>query len=243
MNSAENLSQCLEKLAQKKVLFAHHSVGRNIISGLKLLQKELASTQLSFVEADGLDDLNNNGFYSIHPGGNGNPYEKIREFDAFFRKIPRGTVDIAFLKLCYVDINHKNDATKVLETYKHTFDQLTADYPNTRFLHFTVPLTPVNENWKTKLKKLAGKHCWEHGDNVYRNRYNKKLVSTFPAQTVFDIADKESTPTVGNKTGFTFKGHFYPSMMPEIAERDGHLNSQGQTLIARDLLGLLCRFA
>ena len=147
-----------KKLAGKKIFFGRQSVGFNIIDGIKdLMQNAPEDYRLNIIELSGPKKLDAPGFYHARVGSNVDPVSKI---DDFARQMDAGlgnTVDIAFFKFCFVDIGPHTDIEKVFKHYQETMARLEKQYPNTRFVHFTVPLATTMTSWKTKFKVLLKK--------------------------------------------------------------------------------------
>jgi hypothetical protein len=129
----------------------------------------------------------------------------------------------------------------VFKAYKDTLDALEQDYPDTHFIHFTVPLTPVKETIKTWIKKIMRRSCWELSDNISRMQYNKLVRRAYAQHNLFDIAQVESNTESRSQSGFTYHGSYYQAMNKDIAERDGHLNATGKIYMAEKLTGFLCQ--
>ena len=48
--------------------------------------------------------------------------------------------DVAFLKFCYLDAGVLSDAEKMFNEYRNAMSALQKKYPDTIFIHFTMPL-------------------------------------------------------------------------------------------------------
>lgn len=227
-------------LKDKIIFFGHQSVGENIINGMKLINPNFEQGIHDIKENPDIR-LNEPGFFHAKVGKNNDPKSKIAEFDRIIRNSFQGRVDIAFVKLCYVDFNKNTDMEDLFIYYKTTMDKLRHDYPDIKFVHLTVPLTRNNENWKTKIKKITGLgDLWEYGNNVLRNKYSKMILNEFSGkEPVFDIAQLESTRSDGTRVSFELHGQTYDALAPELTSDGGHLNDQGSRLIATELLNYM----
>ena len=55
-------------------------------------------------------------------------------------------VDVAMMKLCYVDINSGTDVDALFATYRTTMAALQREVPGVTFIHVTVPLTTERDS-------------------------------------------------------------------------------------------------
>ena len=69
---------------------------------------------------------------------NGKPLEKLQAFEQAMGQQPTG-LDVAFVKLCYLDITVETDAKALFTRYRATVDGLRAKNPGTTFVHVTSP--------------------------------------------------------------------------------------------------------
>ena len=66
---------------------------------------------------------------------------KIAEFDRVIRSGIGDSVDVAVLKLCYVDVREGDDVNAVFEHTGTRWRRSNATIPDVTFLYMTVPLT------------------------------------------------------------------------------------------------------
>ncbi len=226
------------KLEQKKIYFGHQSVGFNIINGIKSLMKEHSTIKINLVETSNPNDFKDGIFAHSRVGENTNTLSKVESFKQIIENGVGDVADIAFFKLCYVDITEHTDVNAVFEEYKKVMAQLKIQYPKTIFVHFTVPLTVSKTTWKTHIKKLAGKKTfWEFADNIKRNQYNQLLLKEYLGkEPVFDIAEFESTCPDGKRESFEIDNRSYCSMVKEYTNDSGHLNEKGSRMVAEQFL-------
>ena len=93
-------------LQDKRVVFGHQSVGANILSGVQGLATRAA---IDF-RVTGSRDLSASGHIVHFPiGQNGDPASKMKDFAAAFRSGAKD-VDVAMMKLCYLDFDGSTDA-------------------------------------------------------------------------------------------------------------------------------------
>ena len=228
-------------LAKKKIYFGHRSVGNNIIAGITDLMKENDQIKLNIVETTDPDDIKGGFFAHSKVGENGNPRSKIEAFKGFVEEGIGGKADIAYFKFCFADIKAETNVQRVFNDYMSTVSRLTEKYPDTIFVHFTVPLGTTKTSWKTWIKKLMGKkEIWEYDHNVARNKFNDLLKKEYEGkEPIFDLAKIESTYADGRAETFTRNGHVFYSLVPDYTHDGAHLNELGRKKAAEQLLILL----
>ena len=143
-------------------------------------------------------------------------------------------------KFCYVDFEKTTDASRVFALYKQTMEELAASYPNTRFVHVTVPLKATSDGWKKQLKALLGKPHPFIADNVRREEFNELMRKEYKdGQPFFDLAAVESVRPDGRIACDTVNGKQIPALATEYTFDTGHLNERGRRLAAEQFLGVL----
>ena len=236
-----------EKLAQKKIYFGHHSVGHNIINGIKDLMKENPKIKLNIVETADQSNFKLGLFAHSGVGKNTDPKSKIDEFAKFINKGIGKKADIAFFKFCYVDVRTGTEVRNVFNDYKNIMSKLMNAYPDTKFIHVTVPLTTeptvlqgLIRSAKNVIKKIIGRSVYDPHDNQKRSLFNEMLIQEYHGKApIFDLAKIESTFLNGTRCSFTKDGKTYYSMAPEYTNDGGHLNETGRKKVAEQLLILL----
>jgi len=226
-----------ESLAQKKIFFAHQSVGFNIIDGIKDIMAENPQISLNILDEAPNGELASGVFFHAKVGENRQPETKIAAFINVVDQQMQGDLDAAFLKFCYVDAKKDTDVVKLFEKYQKAVRNLQAKYPALKIIHFTMPLRTQPITWKAKLKMLVGKELWELADNIKRNEFNSLLLQEYQGkEPVFDIARFEATALDGSVTGFKYRGTEYLAMNPGFSNDGGHLNKLGSKVIAERLI-------
>jgi len=236
-----------EKLSQKKIYFGHQSVGFNIIDGIKDLMKENPQIKLNIVETADQSDFKLGLFAHSRVGKNVDPKSKIDEFAKFINKGIGQKADAAALKFCYVDIRSDTDTKNVFMDYSDSLSQLKKKFPDTKFIHLTVPLTTeptvlqgLIRSAKNAIKKIIGRPVYDPHDNMKRSLFNERLLKEYEGkEPILDIAKIESTFPNGTRCSFTKDGKTYYSMVPEYTNDGGHLNELGRKRVAEQLLILL----
>jgi len=226
-----------DKLAPKRIYFGHMSVGNNIMEGVQDILRDNQNTGLTVLETETIP-VDRTGLFTHSPiGDNWHPLKKIDNFAEKINDGIGGKADIAFFKFCYIDMMADQDAEKVFETYKGAMENLKQQFPETAFVHVTVPLTVVQTGWKVPIKRLIGRTPGGYLDNINRNRYNKMLHAAYAGkEPIFDLADVEATTPQGAKTTFELEGQTYSSLYPDYASDGRHLNEQGRRHVAEKLL-------
>jgi hypothetical protein len=181
-----------EKLANLKVFFGHQSVGENIVQGMKEILSEHSGISFKIVEAKDLSSISEGTFVHAKIGRNTRPESKIRAFEKILTSAPPGSIDIALMKFCYVDLNRDSDPEALFETYSTRIAALGAKLPGTTFVHTTVPIESAPQGAKDVVKGWAKAVLRRPGvaeDNRVRERYNSLIRETFGGtEPIFDIA-------------------------------------------------------
>ncbi len=229
-----------QQLAEKKIYFGHQSVGYNILQGVKEIQEQNPEITLRIVETrDGSE-----GSGALHHskiGSNGKPFAKIKDFQELVADNFDGQADIAFFKFCFVDMEDGADISAIFSQYKQTMADLEKKYPDTVFVHITVPLlkkeeTGVLHQLKKTFRKKK-KSFFDNRHNVVRNNYNKLLMEQYQnQQPFFDLARIESTDRQGQREYFTVDGKENYALVPEYTNDGGHLSGTGRAVVAEQFL-------
>ncbi len=229
-------SGAMDAFAGTKVFFGHQSVGANIISGLPTVY-DGTNAQVNIVESravltDGEPVLQHSTI-----GTNGDPASKIADFDALMRSGIGDTVDVALMKLCYVDFNESTDPEQIFASYVSTMQALEKTYPDVTFIYTTVPLT-VDPGWvsavKSTVKVWLGRADSTTPANQVRERYNALIRERYgDTGRLYDIAAGEASLGDGDFNARDRDGTTYLVMNPDLAADDGeHLNEQGSRQLA-----------
>jgi hypothetical protein len=220
----------LQTVARARVLFAHQSVGRNVIDGVQALAVQ-AGVPLRIREIDGAPPDAEPGLFHTLVGTNGDGASKVAVFAGLVDRPERPAYDVAVLKFCYEDLaRDAKGRTGLLERYAARVGALQQSRPDVRVLHVTSPLRADPPGWKTRLKRLLGKPTEEDADNVARNAYNSALRARYATASVFDIAAVESTRTDGSRSSFAAPAGPVYTLAQEFTSDGGHLNENGRRL-------------
>jgi hypothetical protein len=227
-------------LVNKKIFFGHMSIGCNIISGIKEFLQQHPEIKLNIdeIEKGQIHTLTQPVLVHSPIGGNEDPKSKI---DAFVNLMAKGmakNVDMAFFKLCYVDIHARTDINSLFKYYKSNMEKLSSLFPETIFLHITTPLTSHQTGTKAVIKKIIGKPL-RGVNNRYREAYNEMMRTEYHDRGVlFDLALVEAS---SQTAGFQTRANIHPNraLLSAYTDDGCHLNSLGSKMIAEQLLAFL----
>ena len=232
--------QDLRTISKKKIFFGHQSVGFDIINGIHDVMKQYPAIAVKVSEtADpGVFDAPIVAHTTV--GRNSDPESKIREFAERVRAGIGGRADIATFKFCYADIERNTDVQRVFDSYKNTMADLAKAYPNTRFVHITVPLKATSGGWKSHIRTLLGKPHFFIADNLRRDELNQKIRTEYAGrQPFFDLAEVESTRADGKASFDRSDSKIVPSLVHAYTYDSGHLNELGRKFVAERFLKVL----
>jgi len=213
----------LERLTKKRIYFGHMSVGYNIIDGINDLTKENNKLKINIIETNDPSRMASPVFAHSKIGKNMDPKSKI---DQFVQSVEGGLgekTNIAFFKLCFVDIESSTDDVELFNYYKSTMENLKNKYPRVAFIHVTVPLTTVQTGWKVSLKRIFGRPIGGYKDNIKRNQFNDLIRKEYAGkEQIFDLAAIEASARDGSITSFTHNDKAYFSLAPLYTDDGGH---------------------
>lgn len=222
----------VDTVAATRIFFGHQSVGSNLVSGLQAINADAGRGDVPIIETQDPDDIDGGGVAHVNIGVNGDPQSKLVEFAAVMDGAMGDAVDVALLKLCYVDVDARTDVAAVFESYVSTIEELQSRHPNVTFLYATVPLTR-DRDWKGVLKSWVGQDGgMGPEDNVARHSFNEML-RAHPAADgrAVDIAAVEAAvdqaPTLR-----THDGQEYYVLHEYLSADPGHPNDIGSHALA-----------
>lgn len=222
------LERELAAVRAARILFMHHSVGRDVLAGIEALDAELGGgrirmTTLHEAAADPAPLLAH-----FSGGRNTDPKSKMDAFAAALRAEPRLLVDVALMKLCYVDFDPRTDVAGLLAHYQRTAAEIRDARPDVRLAHVSVPLTRRPTDLKSSVRRLLGLEVWEDAANARRAEFNRRLAAAFPQDPAFDLAKVEATAPDGAVSTFEYEGALHQSLHPGYTDDGGHLNAAGR---------------
>ncbi|MDZ7578910.1 MAG: hypothetical protein U0904_12155 [Candidatus Nanopelagicales bacterium] len=209
----------LRKARNARVFFGHQSVGWNIIDGMNALYaaRGLAAPN----QFEGSAGLPAGGVFAHEGiGSNGDPTSKINDFAGKVRAGAGDDVQVAFMKLCYVDFGTGSHPKSVFKKYRRMIKALSSEYPGVAFLHVTAPLTTNDP-----------------ASNVVRQKYNALIRRAYAGTgRLFDLAKVESTRPNGTRVLGHRGGKRYFALYGGYASDEGHLNAAGSRRASRAML-------
>jgi len=232
------------RLAEKRILFAHQSVGAEIVRGVLDIRENRAGTVFRVVESRIPDALSAPGLCHCRIGRNADPASKISDFERLMDAGFGETTDLAFLKLCYVDMATGVDIEDVFRLYRESFTRLTGKFPDVVFLHVTVPVVRESGTARAILQKLAMRTDRRREDNASRGRFSELMIHEYGVSgTVFDLASIESGIGSGELQDSSNLRRLAGPLMASYTYDGFHLNVKGRKIVADALLSTLSRFA
>jgi len=231
----------LQKVARTRVFFGHQSVGNNILDGVP------AVFTAHGVQAPPIEQrraaAETSGGFIAHSliGENTKPLQKIQDFAAVLRGGMGQHVDVAVMKLCYVDITPSTDVDALFTAYRDTIAGLEKDFPGVTFVKATVPLTTRPgrvERLKLWLKSDDG---YGGAANAVRERLNELIRKEYAGGNLFDVAAVESTAPDGSRVSGHDDGRPFFAMFDGYAADPGHLNADGSQRAATAWLAAIAK--
>jgi hypothetical protein len=216
----------LAKVARTRVFFGHQSVGMNVLGGVSAVYAEHGVRAPSIEARRDASGLGAGFIVHTGIGQNQEPLSKIEDFDSLIRGELGAQVDVAVMKLCYIDVSAGTDIDTLFSTYRRTMTALERDFPRVTFVKATVPLT-TEPGALSRLKgRLAGNGP-AAADNAARERLNELIRTEYRGDHLFDLAAAESTTPDGSRVVGTYQGQQYFALYDGYASDNGHLNAEG----------------
>lgn len=196
----------LDRARNLNVLFGHNSLGNNVMEAVFELsrnQPDRYDVQIAhYGNPAWLAD--HHGVVDFQVGRNGNPEAKFSDFADRMNSINGRNVNVAIMKLCFVDIAPQTDAGQVWSEYRSTMEGLERRYSSVYFVWCTCPLMSNQNNQKREeFNASVRAYCGQNG------------------QALFDIADIESHDPQGGES----RNQFGPNLYPQYSQDGGHPNS------------------
>lgn len=226
-------------ISQARVFFGHHSVGNNILKGVRgLAARAGVPIRVEEVTAAGAVPAGT-GLFHGEIGENYDPDAKMGDFAIALGAPGEARYDVATFKFCYVDLGENSkerSPDKLFKRYAAIMNTIEAEHPNVKVLHSTMPLMAEPPGKKTRLKRLFGMSTSTDGTNIDRNEFNRLARGQYSASSLLDIARFEATRPDGSVAGFTSGGQEMEMLALEYSSDGGHLNDQGQEHVAAAFL-------
>jgi hypothetical protein len=231
----------LQVVAGARILFAHQSVGRNILEGVQELARQ-AQVPVRVQQIDGLPPDAGPGLFHTLVGKNGEADTKLDAFTGLLSRPERPAYDLAVLKFCYEDLEPGAKGREGLfQRYAARVDQIRASRPELRLVHVSSPLRADPPGWKTTVKRWLGRDTEEDAGNVARNAYNDALRARFGGAALFDLAAVESTLPDGSRSSFSSGPRTVYTLGRPYTSDGGHLNDEGRRRAAAAFLHTLAK--
>lgn len=229
--------QLIIPLVHKRIVFGHQSVGADIVNGVEEIAK-IADGPLNIVETRTPGAAA--GLYHFKVGRNRDPLGKLEDFERALTDDSMRGIDMALVKLCYVDVEADTDAAQLASQYLQAIDRIRARLPETRVIAVTCPLRTVQSGMKARIKRAVGVAPHGYEANARRGAFNEVLRARADSRELFDLAAFEADDD-GDPTQVDFKGARIAALTPRFTYDGGHLNSVGKLHVARALLEFLAR--
>jgi lysophospholipase L1-like esterase len=230
--------QQVRRLATLRVFFGHKSVGANILQGVRDLMAADPNLTLRIVNSADPASVTGPALIEAEVGENGNLRSKNAAFAAALANGMGAQGGIAMFKYCYVDIADSTNVQATFEEYRRGMQALQSVHPNLTIVHITVPLTTAESGPKAWLKSVLGRRT-ARADNVKRNKFNRLLRQAYAADSIFDLAEIESTRPDGSRSYFPVGNDMIYTLAEEYTTDGGHLNELGRRTVAKQLLTFL----
>lgn len=226
------------RVAEKRFLFGHQSVGFNILDGIRAVVREHPEIRLNIVETRDNGAFGRPVFAHARVGKNKQPATKIDDFVQLVVQPGVGDrLDGAALKLCYVDVIDGSNVKMIFDHYRQAMSKLQQRHLKLSLIYFTAPLTTAEMNWKWRVKAVLGKQDPNFADNISRQRFNDMMRAKYgPSGYLFDLAAIESTAPDGQRMTFSREGQTYEKLYPGYTNDGGHLNETGARLVGEQFL-------
>ena len=223
-----------------RVLFAHQSIGQDIVRGVPEVFK---SARLKAPQVQLWSRARNSRgpvLATATIGQNGDPRSKLRAFASLVNNAPRNSVDVALMAFNYQDISADTDVEGVFQIYTETMDSLETANPDISFLYATVPVTTANSWRSVDQSKVQGlvdvsQPVWQ--DNIARERFNSLLRQEYRATgRLFDVAALQARLGGTKVSAKEHEGQWYFVMNPGLSTDGRRLNTNGSRQLARALM-------
>ena len=232
-----------ETLSEKTIYFAHQSVGENIIDGMNVVLESDRTIPVTVKEYKDSGVPISASLWHSTIGENGDPVGKFKDFQDKLSSDMGNQIDIAAVKLCYVDVERDADVKLIFNEYKKIIDGLKKELPETVIMHMTVPLMSHSDSFIDALKRFIREDN-DDLDNIKRNELNQIIRKEYKGKgSFFDLAEYESTYQDGSRGFFVKDGKKYYFLLNEYTDDGGHLNEFARVYIAQQMLMSLSEIA
>jgi len=226
-------------IQDQRIFFGHQSVGDNIVQGMRDILQDNPDVAISIIPYTDSTSIPKYFFAETHIGENTRPDLKCSDFTRKVEVNFGGRLDVALMKLCFVDITKDTDVDGVFSEYIQMMDSLKSRHPSVIFVHVTVPLMAKTGCLKKMYRAIRGRPDNYVLENIKRTGFNRKLQEYYSGDPIFDLAAVESTHPDGRREDFEEGGAKYSNLLKEYTTDDGHLNRYASRLAARELIRVI----
>lgn len=234
-------SEYWQSLSEKRIFFGHQSIGQDIILGVEEILRAHPEIPINVLEMIDSRPVNEAAIYHKRIGRNTRPQSKINSFRNVMDSNTNPQFDIALMKFCYVDITSSSVPEEVFEHYERSLSALHEKYPETSFLHATVPIESVPRTLAGRFKGLVKEVVRAPGvleDNASRQRFNELIRRRHGGgDALFDIALCEAVGPNGRLNYKLLGNDKIYFMDAAYSEEDGgHLGPEGRVRVGEQFL-------
>jgi hypothetical protein len=234
--SHRDLAASLRTVSGARVFFAHQSVGDNIVSGLRELEKSGAEPALHLVDMRDASQAVGPAFMHARLGENGHPRTKTDAFNAVLDTAGLH-VNLAMQKYCFADFDASTDVQSVFAYYRDSVDRIHARYPRLKLVHITAPLMTVQSGPRALVKKIIGRIPDNYAENDVRERFNDLMRLHYAnREPLFDLAALEAALPGAKDARATLNGRTFFVLRPEYSTDGGHLTIDAAKRVATELV-------
>lgn len=227
----------IDTVAGARIFFAHQSVGESLIDALPSLSARAGTDAPRIARLEGGVPSEGGVLIETMIGRNGDPLGKVAEFDRVLRAGLADTLDVALLKLCFVDVHAGVDVHSLFESYRDTMSGLERDFPDVTFVYATVPLMHERDLFIRAKRVLGRGGEFDPIHNVVREQLNAMIRAEYAGTgRLFDVAKAEAAGKSGQVEVLGADEGVFLSLRSSLATDSGHLTDEGATLIGGALV-------
>lgn len=221
----------LGRVRGARLLFLHHSVGRDMLDGIEALDVDAGGGRIRRATLEDATASTGPMLAHFSGGRNGDPKSKMDAFAAALLAEPHVRFELAFMKLCYADFHPRTDVEPLFAHYEQTIAAIRRARPDIRLAHVTVPLRIQPRDIKSRIRRLLGLEVWEDAANARRAEFSERITRAFSGDAIFDLARVESTAPDGRQVTFDGERRSYAALYAGYTEDGGHLDASGRRVV------------
>ncbi len=223
-----DIVEAVDRIRSSRILFGHQSVGLDLLTGINEYLEAAGLAPLEFVSVNQVVGGGKPFICSVQVGKNQDPLGKCADFEDIVLKLTDVDLDLAFFKLCYIDINRNSDVDTVFQCYRDTLTRLAQACPETIFAAIQLPLRKHQRGPGVLLRELIGRNNLGRLDNQRRNEFNRLFKASELPGPLFRLAVWESTDVRLKRCTFAHSGKTYFALCDDFTNDGGHLNRAGR---------------